>query len=71
MKVEIGAAPTKVLLSLRKSITQEEKRCSLILGQLYKGYTGLILNLKVATITLWILKWENQLPKLKTVFIGG
>lgn len=71
MKVEIGANPRKLLLSLRKSITQEEKACSVILGQLYRGYAGLILNLRVAMITLWILKWESQLPKLKTVFIGG
>lgn len=67
IKYQLVTLP-KIMLSIRRSITTEEKNFFLILGQLYLGYAGFILSLKAVTITLWTSKREDSFPRLKTIY---
>ena len=69
MKIQLGRTSSgsglpSVMLSVRKSITTEEIEGFLAIGQLYRGYAGLMLSLRSLTIDLWLHKWENTFPRL-------
>jgi hypothetical protein len=74
MELELGKTPDRLpifLWSIRKPYHSGERgKFWLIAGQLYAGYAGLMLCLGYFTITLWIQKWQDSKPKLKTVFWG-
>jgi hypothetical protein len=68
LKIELGrtgsgSGLSSAMLSVRKSITTEEKEGFLAIGQLYRGYAGLMLSLRGLTVDLWLHKWEDTFPR--------
>jgi len=76
MKVELGRTSSGdglpfLMLHVRKSETSEEKQGFLAVGQLYRGYAGLMLSLKGLTVDLWLHKWEDAFPRFGMLSWSG
>jgi len=71
MKIELptGVLCPRFLFSVRKE-SSSERGPWLIVGQLYRGYAGLMARFGSFNVTLWIKKCEDNWPHIGTVFLG-